>query len=151
MTWNATIQKMKVDDLDEVVWMESHCSLVPWSREIFVNEISNPLTHCFTLRTKGLSCAGLVGFICFRTVEDESELLNLCVHPEYQRMGFALEMMTFYTHFCRTMNIRTLFLEVGCTNEAAVRLYESLSYEPVGTRAKFYQGRLDAFIMRREL
>jgi ribosomal-protein-alanine N-acetyltransferase len=151
MTWDATIQKMTFDDLDVVVGMESDCSLVPWSREMFVHEMSSPLTHCFTLRTKEPSRAELTGFICFRTVEDESELLNLCVHPAYRRLGFALEMMTFYIHFCRTTNIRQLFLEVGCTNEAAVRLYESLSYKPVGKRSKFYQGRFDAWIMRRDV
>jgi len=151
MTWDATIQKMTFDDLDEVVGMESDCSLVPWSREMFVHEMSSPLTYCFTLRTKEPPRAELAGFLCFRTVEDESELLNLCVHPAYRRMGFALEMMTFYIHFCRTTNIRQLFLEVGCTNEAAVRLYESLSYKPVGKRSKFYQGRFDAWIMRRDV
>ena len=151
MARDATIQKMTLDDLDQVVWMESRCSLVPWSREAFVNEMSSPPTHFFTLKTTGRSPTVLIGFICFRTVEDESELLNLCVHPEYQRMGFAQDMMTFYIHFCRTMNIRKMFLEVGCTNQAAIRLYESLSYEPVGKRPRFYQGRIDALVMRREL
>jgi GNAT superfamily N-acetyltransferase len=148
MTSDATIQEMTLNDLDEVLCMESHGSLVPWSETCLSARSLTP-GPLFHDERQDLP-EGLVSFICFGPSKMN---LNFSISrsSDYRRMGFALEMMTFYIDLCRTMNIRRLFLEVGCANEAAVRLYESFSYEPVGKRSKFYQGRFDALIMRRDL
>jgi len=91
----------------------------------------------------------VLGFICFRRVIDESELLNLCVHPGYRRRGIGRILMRFYIDLCRDHHIRQFFLEVNPQNQAALRLYRSFSYEPVGVRPRFYRGEFDALLMKK--
>ncbi len=139
------ISKMETKDLTEVVAMGTSSSADPWSRNMFIGEMLNPLSHCFVAKSEESPEEPLVGFVCFRNVEDESELLNICVHPQYRRLGVARGLMEFYVSF--STKTRTFYLEVDSLNRSAIRLYELLLYKPVGIRKKFYRGKNDALLM----
>lgn len=147
------IQKMEMEDLEDVFSMEAASSLAPWSRQMFIAEIVNPCAHCFcsVLKSKARSEDQVLGFICFRNVREESELLNLCVHPAYRRIGVGKKLMTFYVDFCSQRKIERAYLEVSTLNPPALRLYQLFSYETIGVRKKFYQGRIDALLMMRRV
>jgi ribosomal protein S18 acetylase RimI-like enzyme len=51
--------------------------------------------------------------------------------------------------FGRAKQIKTFYLEVQVSNPPAIRLYQGFSYQPEGTRKKFYQGKFDALVMVR--
>jgi ribosomal-protein-alanine N-acetyltransferase len=78
---------------------------------------------------------------------EESELLNIGVHPLFRRMGIGRKLMQFYMEFGKAKQIKTFYLEVHVSNPPAIRLYEGFSYQPAGTRKKFYQGKFDALMM----
>lgn len=144
-----SIKKMDVHDLDEVLKMESSSS-VPWSKKMFIEEMQNPLAHCFVINMKEGPGGRVIGFICFRNVGEESELLKICVHPQYRQKGIGKRLMRFYTEFCKSKKIKAFYLEVDASNRAAVHLYQSFSYEPLAIRKKFYHGRSDALLMVRK-
>lgn len=141
------IEKMEREDLDEVLLIETSSSLTPWSREMFLEELRNPLAHSFVYRGDEPQGHPLAGFICFRNVGEESELLNIGVHPLYRRMGIGRKLMQFYIEFGKAEQIKTFYLEVHVSNPPAIRLYERFSYQLAGTRKKFYQGKFDALMM----
>jgi len=141
------IEKMEPQHLDEVLLIETSSSPTPWSREMFLEELRNPLTYSFIYRVDEPQGHPLAGFICFRNVGEESELLNIGVHPLYRRMGIGRKLMQFYIEFGKAKQIKTFYLEVGVSNPPAIRLYQGFSYQPAGTRKKFYQGRFDALMM----
>ena len=141
------IQKMDKKDLDEVVDIATSSISNPWSKDMFIEEMLNPLSHCFIVRMKWASKHPLMGFICFRNIEDESELLNICVHPQYRQLGIGKKLMQFYIGLCSKMKIKTFYLEVDSSNQSAIHLYQLLSYQIVGIRKKFYRGKFDALLM----
>jgi len=141
------IEKLEREHLDEVLLIETPSSPTPWSREMFLEELRNPLAHSFIYRVDEPQGHPLAGFICFRNVGEESELLNICVHPLYRRMGIGRKLMQFYIEFGRAKQIKTFYLEVHVSNPPAMRLYQGFSYQPAGTRKKFYQGKFDALMM----
>ncbi len=151
MTSAVTVRKMEEDDLDEVLAIEASSSLTPWSRSLFLGEMTHPHGHCLSLILRGGAGPLPVAYLCFRTVGDESELLNLAVHPDHRRRGFARHLMTFYLDLCRRDKVRKSFLDVSTENHAALHLYRSLGYRGIGTRTRFYLGRLDALVMEREI
>ena len=54
MEWErVTIQKMNIQDLDEVLSIETSASLTPWSKNMFIEEMQNPFAHCFVMKTRG--------------------------------------------------------------------------------------------------
>ena len=118
---------------------------------MFQGEMGNPLSHCYLIENEGDSANPVLGFLCFRVVGEESELLNLGVHPEHRNKGWGLALMNFYHCFCREARVKTSYLEVDSTNQGALRLYESLSYQTVGKRKDFYRGQGDALVLKREL
>ena len=145
----ARIEIMRESDLDEIVQIEASSRWTSWSRQSFMEEIKSPCSCCFALRTRNGPGDSPVGFICFRMVEDESELLNLAIHPDYRQKGFGKELMRFYIDFCHQRKIETFYLETGVKNQAAIRLYRSFAFHPVGIRQKFYPENEDALLMAR--
>src|SRR4030042_4109036 len=132
------IKKMETKDLDEVLDMEASSSLNPWSKNMFIEEMKNPFAYCFIIKMKGISKPEVMGFICFRNIGDESELLNICVHPQYRQMGIGKKLMQFYIGFCGKRKIKTFYLEVNALNQPAIHLYHLFFYQSLGMRKKFY-------------
>ena len=146
MKW-SNIERMGFDHLEDVVSIELSSSLAPWPKEMFLEELRNPLAHCFIHKAEGVERHPILGFICFRNVGEESELLNIGVHLRHRRMGIGKQLMQFYMDFCSKRQIKTFYLEVHASNPSAIHLYRWFSYQSVGTRKNFYQGRFDALIM----
>ncbi len=141
---------MGVKDVDEILTMEISSSFIPWSRNMFIEEILNPISHCFIMKLRKSSETHAVGYICFRNLVGESELLNLCVHPRYRQMGFGKGLMKFYIDFSTEMDVRASYLDVSASNEPAIHLYHLFSYHVIGTRKRFYHEKVDALLMMRE-
>lgn len=109
-----------------------------------------------------LNSAGVVGlitleesgFILARIAADEAEVLTLAVTPEARRHGRARALLEAAAREVAAAGARTLFLEVGTENSAALALYLSAGFEAVGRRAGYYRrGPMgdDAVILRRAL
>ena len=145
------IQKMDEKDLGEVVAIATSSTSNPWSINMFIEEMFSPLSYCFVIKMKGDSNYYLIGFICFRNIEDESELLNLCVHPQYRHLGIGKKLMQFYIGLCSKMKIKTFYLEVDSSNQVAIHLYQLFAYQLMGKRKKLYQGKFDALLMMKKI
>jgi len=142
------IEKMEREHLDEVLFIETSSSPTPWSKEMFLEELRNPLAHSFVYhQVDEAQGPHLAGFICFRNIGEESELLNIAVHPLYRRKGIGRKLMQYYMELGRAKHIKTFYLEVHVANPPAISLYQGFSYQPVGMRKKFYQGKFDALMM----
>jgi ribosomal-protein-alanine N-acetyltransferase len=146
--WN--IRKMIMQDLDEVLSIAISNSLTPWSKNMFVEEMRNPVAYCFVMVTEEGSKQPVIGFICFRNVEEESELLNICVHQAYRQLGIGKKLMEFYIDFSRRRGSKTFYLEVHPSNHTAIHLYQLFSYQSSGIRKEFYQGKFDALLMMKK-
>ncbi len=142
---------MDFKDLDEVISLERSNPLTVWSKEMFIGEMRNPFAYCFVTKADDGPSQPAIGFICFRNVVDESELLNICVHPDYRRLGIGKGLMQFYIEFSRQRGIKTFHLEVYSSNHSAIHLYQLFSYESSGIRKNFYQGKFDATLMTKQV
>jgi ribosomal-protein-alanine N-acetyltransferase len=147
----VSIQEMNIKDLDDVLIIENSSSLTPWTKNMFLNELQNHFSHCFVIKAGALPHPALIGFICFRNVTDESELLNMGVHPHYRQLGIGKKLMEFYMNFCSRMGIKRFYLEVNSSNQLAIRLYQHFSYQSSGIRKKFYQKKFDALLMMKKV
>jgi ribosomal-protein-alanine N-acetyltransferase len=152
MEWEkVTIRKMHIEDLDEVLSIEASDSLTPWSKNMFIEEMRNPFACCFVMKREDGSRQPVIGFMCFRNMAEESELLNICVHPDYRKLGVGKKLMRFYVDFSCRRGINTFYLEVHSSNQSAVHLYQSFSYQSSGIRKNFYQGKFDALLMMKKI
>jgi ribosomal-protein-alanine N-acetyltransferase len=141
------IKEMDTQDLDEVLDMERSSSLTPWSRNQFIEEMNHPWAHCFIIKPEGILRHYVRGFICFRNIGEESELFNICVHPQYRQIGIGKRLMQFYIRFCSQRKIKAFYLEVNASNCSAMNFYQGFAYRSMGMRKKYYQGTIDALLM----
>ncbi len=143
------IQPMEPKDLADVASIAASSPLTIWTQRMFAQEVENAFSYCFVAETHGVLTRQVVGFICFRVIGEESELLNLCVHPQYRRPSAGRRLMQFYINFSKRKGIKRFYLDVDSSNEPALHLYRSFYYAPSGLRKNFYGGKADALLMAR--
>lgn len=90
------------------------------------------------------------GFIVWRTVCDEAELITIGVAPNARRGGIAEAMLEIMVRELKKSNVKKIFLEVAADNTPARTLYEKNGFQAIGRRPKYYDG-VDAVLMSRDL
>lgn len=143
------IRPLRPADLDAVVAIEESSYPFPWTRGIF-SDCLRVGYACFGLQAG----ADLAGYSIHNWAAGECHLLNLCVHPDWQRQGFGSMLLEHAIAQARRQDCGVMFLEVRPSNTSAGRLYRRRGFEVVGSRPAYYQstaGREDAVVMRLDL
>src|SRR5688572_25878906 len=102
----------------------------PWDAASITESIEHPASSSFIAQIREPRV--LAGFVIGRIAADEAEILSIGVAPEWQRRGIGRRMVLGLVRAARRAEGKRLFLEVAADNEAAVALYESLGFKPVG-------------------
>ena len=90
------------------------------------------------------------GFIVYRAITPEAELITIGVHPDARRGGIAATMIELMVRDLAARGVKRVFLEVAENNHPARALYEKHGFAVVGRRPKYYNG-IDAILMARDL
>ncbi|WP_020398356.1 ribosomal protein S18-alanine N-acetyltransferase [Kordiimonas gwangyangensis] len=79
-----------------------------------------------------------VGFILYRAVLDEAELITVAVFEGSQGKGVASLLMRQMISHLRYMAVTQIFLEVREDNSRAIKLYEQFGFTETGKRSGYY-------------
>jgi len=126
---------MLLTDLQAVVEIERSSYQYPWSLRIF--------RDCLLAgyQTVVSDIAGTIsGYGIMSVAADEAHLLNLCVHPACQRVGYGRLLLNTLLAQAAEADVGKVFLEVRPSNDIAIRLYRSTGFEQIGVRPSYYQG-----------
>lgn len=94
--------------------------------------------------------ASQYGFVVWRVVADEAEIITIGVHPDARKSGIASAMLTLVENDVMKRGCKKLFLEVAENNIAAIKLYTTNGFKQIGVRPKYYDG-IDALLMEKSL
>jgi len=91
------------------------------------------------------------GYLLLSWVLDEGTVERIGVAPEHRRRGIGRALLERGIGALRERGVRQVWLEVGASNEAAIRLYEEAGFAPVSRRIRYYVGPPpdDAVVMRK--
>ena len=135
-------------DLPEVLSIENDSFTVPWSENLFLHEIYDPMSISMVARVDGK----IAGYIFAGLILDEGHILNLAIHKDYRGLGIATELVCDVIDDLREKVCRVIFLEVRDSNEAAKKIYSKFSFEIIGTRKNYYISPVeDAVVMALKL
>jgi ribosomal-protein-alanine N-acetyltransferase len=143
------IRSLRISDLDAIMAIELESYPYPWTRGIF--------SECLRI---GYGCHGLqvgrelAGSAIHNWAAGEAHLLNLCVHPRWQRNGFGSLLLEHSIAYARERDCTNMFLEVRPSNPEAERLYARRGFSRIGVRPAYYranEGREDAIVMHLDL
>lgn len=90
------------------------------------------------------------GFIVWRTVCDEAEIITVGVHPDARGAGIAIAMLGIMENEIKKAGAKKIFLEVSAENAPAINLYKKCGFTQNGRRPKYYDG-VDAILMVKEI
>ena len=143
-----TIETMKECHVPQIAELEKLCFQDPWSEKSIASELGNKLS----LWLVAMDGQKVVGYVGSQTVLGETDMMNIAVDPNYRRQGIANQLILTLIQQLSVRDSHSLMLEVRVSNAPAIALYESLGFEQVGRRPKYYHNpREDALILRKEI
>jgi ribosomal-protein-alanine N-acetyltransferase len=139
------IRLMQPADLKTVAAVERAAYQYPWSLGIFRDCLLAGY-YCLVLDVAG----SVTGYGIMSIAAGEAHLLNLCIHPSAQRLGYGRRLLNALLLKAADAQADKVFLEVRPSNQVALKLYASVGFEQIGIRPAYYQadrGREDAVIL----
>ena len=134
--------------LDKILEIENLSFSAPWSLHGFLQELENPVSQLWALMFDRV----LLGYLCFWTIREEMQILDLAVHPRHRGRGHASFLLTRMMDLAFAEGVSRIWLEVRDSGSAARRLYEKFGFVESGRRKDYYSDPLeDALIMSLKL
>ena len=131
----------------QIAELEKICFHDPWSENSIASELKNSLAFWLVAEEDGR----VAGYIGSQTVCDETDMMNVAVHPDFRRQGIAEALINALVEALKARGSRCLTLEVRASNAPANALYEKLGFVQIGRRKNYYRNpREDALILRKE-
>ena len=141
------ILRMNESHVKAVAELEKLCFSDPWSENSVASELKNKLALWLVAEEDGR----VAGYIGSQTCGDESDVMNVAVHPDFRHRGIAQALVNALVEELKAIGSRCLTLEVRASNIPAIALYEKMGFGEVGRRKNYYRNpREDALIMRKE-
>ncbi|MCH8543340.1 MAG: ribosomal protein S18-alanine N-acetyltransferase [Alcanivorax sp.] len=145
---------MVAEDIAALLPIENAGQPTPWTAQVFADCL-RPGYCCYVVVAGADSEAETpVAFQVLSHVLDEAHLLNIGVHPDWQRRGIAATLLQHTMAHLAEARISMLYLEVRESNQAGRKLYRRLDFVLTGRRKDYYNrpgGREDALLMLRHL
>ena len=133
----------ELQDLNDIVLLEKACFDYDRYNESQINaDLINEdnLVIVAKLNNK------IVGYVDYKIILDESELLKICVLDEFRGQGVGTKLLKFsYKHL---KGVGSVFLEVSSNNYKGVNFYKKLGFEQISVRERYYDDGSDAIIMK---
>ena len=138
---------MNESHVAQIAALEKQCFSDPWSENSVASELENPLSLWLIAEEDGAVC----GYVGSQTVLDETDMMNIAVHPDCRRKGIAAALITELVSRLKARGSRVLRLEVRESNFSAIALYEALGFTQLGLRKNYYRNpKENALILGKE-
>ncbi len=122
--------------------------LSPWS----IRQLEAELCHGAGLLLVAICGQTLAGYVAYRVLPPEAELLRLVVLPGYRRLGIATSLLDKGIQSLVGQGIAVCFLEVRGSNQSARALYGHCGFMAVGMRKSYYHHpEEDAVVMQLDM
>ncbi|WXR60706.1 ribosomal protein S18-alanine N-acetyltransferase [Peptostreptococcaceae bacterium AGR-M142] len=145
---NYKIEDFKKEHIKDLVEIEKFCFTTPWTKNMFLKEFENNLSHYKVIIVDGK----VIAYAGIWLIVDEGHITNVAVHPKFKGNGFGSIVMEALIDLCVEKQIKSMTLEVRTKNQVAINLYEKYNFKKAGIRKEYYPDtKEDALIMWKEL
>ena len=138
------IDKMSLEDLISIKDILTTEFDDFWNYEILKSELESTNSYFFV--AKNIS-GEIVGFAGIKIILDEADIMNIVIKKDFRNNGIGSLLLDYLISYSKSINLKTITLEVNEINIPAIKLYEKFDFEKLGIRKKYYNGENDAIIM----
>ena len=111
------IRKMKFEDLEINSDIERRSYEFQWSHTIFQDCLVAGYRSLVLLKNDFV-----VGYGILSIIQDEAQILNLCIDPNFRYLGYGEKILNKIIEKARDSDVIKIFLEVRPSNSAAISL-----------------------------
>lgn len=137
------LRKMTAADVEALTAIEQTCFSDAWSERMVRDLADSSWDEVWVLEA-----GEILGYINYRFIAGEGELMRIAVLPEYRGRGYSKVLMDVMLEEAAKNQITDLTLEVRAGNESAIGLYKAYGFAEEAVRKKYYHNPTeDALIM----
>ena len=129
------IRELKSSDLDEL-----NSLLIKFNYDIS-NDQNNFVKSIVYVNEK------VCGVLVYQLIYDRIEIDYIIVRKEERRKGIATDLIKY---LIENNTVNNITLEVSCSNDSAIKLYEKLGFIIVAKRKNYYKNE-DGYLMEKKL
>jgi ribosomal-protein-alanine N-acetyltransferase len=145
---DLVIERMALEDMDEVVKIENQSFSDPWKREFFSEEIRNNFASPLVAKLD----QKVVGYACLWIFFGELQIANIAVEKDFRRRGIGRKILERIIAYARDKSCLKITLDVRESNREAIDLYNKFGFKIAGRRKKYYRFPVeDSLIMEKIL
>jgi len=143
----VNFEKVKLEDIDEMLKIEKKSFHSHWSRQTFIDEFSADNGHYVAIKDGGR----ILGYSGFRYVLDEGHITTLAVSPKFRKKGIGTKLIAQLIEDAKVKGLKKLYLEVRQSNVAAQKIYKKFGFKVLDRRREYYQHTgEDALVMQND-
>lgn len=141
------IRKANLDDVEAIVSLDQELLQTNWHEKLYAESIVLKDTQSLVLDHEGR----LIGFLIYRNIGGDFEIIQLALNKAYQRQGLASMMIDYMIQDAQSSHIEFIYLEVEMDNLPALNLYKKYGFEAIHQRKNYYGQGQNAIVMRKEM
>lgn len=141
------IRKAVFKDIFEIVALEKKVFNRTLGENFLYEEFAlNPFGFYFVYELNKM----IIGYIGFRAIDKNAEMMNFAIDPDYQGQGYGDQILVYVLDFLQNQGVNTFVLEVRRSNERARALYEKYGFQQSHLRKNYYENE-DAIVYMKEV
>jgi ribosomal-protein-alanine N-acetyltransferase len=137
----------RAEHLDDIASIERGSFLVPWKREFFASELSEPYRYARVLVSQDGSAPLVGGYLFAVSLYEEFHINKIATDPRIRNRGFGRVLLEDALQRARAARANAVTLEVRISNIPAREFYGSYGFREAYRRKAYYQDGEDAFAM----
>ena len=142
-----TLRKATGEDIESILMIDHEVLQTNWSEVLYLEAMILKDNYFYVLDLEGVC----IGFILFRSLGDDAEVLQNAVQKDYQNFGFGKVMLEKMIQKVHSKGLKYLYLEVSEHNTPAYEFYRKYGFERIHVRKNYYGISDDALVMRKDL
>lgn len=145
---NLKLSKMSIEDLKSIKNVLASEFDNFWSYDVLEEELECDNSYVIVAKVDENV---IVGFAGLKVILDEADIMNIVVKKDFRHNGIGSVLLENLINYSKDLNLKTITLEVNENNLSAIRLYDKFSFDKLGIRKNYYNGKSDAIIMSKKL
>ena len=142
------LSKMSIEDLKSIKNVLASEFDNFWSYDVLEEELECDNSYVIVAKVDENT---IVGFAGLKVILDEADIMNIVVKKDFRHNGIGFILLENLINHSKELNLKTITLEVNENNLSAIRLYDKFSFDKLGIRKNYYDGKSDAIIMSKKL
>jgi ribosomal-protein-alanine N-acetyltransferase len=141
------IRQADARDLDDIAKIEREAFRIPWKREYFESELSEPYRFARVLAGSAEVVPRIGGYLFAVSLYEEFHVNKIATDPRVRHRGLGRLLLEDAIARARSIGADSVTLEVRVSNVPAREFYRSYDFREAFRRKSYYQDGEDAFAL----